>query len=378
MRNHQQACLRWVGPFFVCMALFCCSEASETPKSVSPTATSAVLPFSIRGTLGRARELKVHVDHEAGPLGRGDVVHYVRSACDLWEVNSPFTFKLTDERKGADVVVGWRANEHVGCRSFTPWTGEFAHTTEIEGVVSIHLAGDSDWSERGGESRQGLLQTLLHEFGHVLGLDHTTDERTLMYPAYDIARDQITAGERAGMAALYGGATELEGSLLIENSGEVVVGPLIGVAPHGEVLVALADVDDSPGCEILIYPATKAADPRGLMIFHYREGEGLYRTTGPIVGALESRYAVRFVLTHQNAPAVLMQLPTGRLFGRLMAPPGVPSQALPDEQVDTLARDLGVGVSGAQLEPSGVVSASEVTLKGDIDGDGRVDTIRIL
>lgn len=365
------------GSLIFAVSLLGCSEESVDTEAVSST-HSIALPFAVRGTLGSLREILVHVDHEIGPLSRGTVVGCTLEACRRWEGASPVKFKLTDDVKSASLIIGWRSTEHGECRPFIPWTGEFAHTTAMGPIVSIHLSRDSKWSERGGESGQGLFQTLLHEMGHVLGLDHTMDIRTLMYPAYDVARNTITGGESAGMIALYGGVTQQAGSLLIERDGQAVAGPLIGVVPYGEVLIALAEADDLSGCEILVYPAIPSATALGLRVFHFSEGPGLRRTTGPVVGAIEGRYVTRFVLTAENRNAILMQLSGGKLIGRYLDSTGIPGKAMPGAVIDTCARELGVGMDGALLEPSGVLSAPGVVLQADLDGDGRVETVRII
>jgi hypothetical protein len=48
-----------------------------------------------------------------------------------------------------------------------------------------------------------LESVILHENGHVAGLDHSTDRNAVMYPSYQTARCSLAADDKAGLAALY-------------------------------------------------------------------------------------------------------------------------------------------------------------------------------
>jgi predicted Zn-dependent protease len=48
-----------------------------------------------------------------------------------------------------------------------------------------------------------LQSVLLHENGHVAGLDHSTDRSAVMYPSYQTARCALADDDKAGIAALY-------------------------------------------------------------------------------------------------------------------------------------------------------------------------------
>lgn len=49
-----------------------------------------------------------------------------------------------------------------------------------------------------------LYQTILHEFGHALGLGHSTDVNAVMYPTLGTADPDLDANDIAGIRALYG------------------------------------------------------------------------------------------------------------------------------------------------------------------------------
>ncbi len=65
----------------------------------------------------------------------------------------------------------------------------------------------------GSLTYQGLsttfYQTILHEFGHALGLDHSMDPNTVMYPTLGPADPDLSASDIAGIQALYGALATL-------------------------------------------------------------------------------------------------------------------------------------------------------------------------
>jgi len=65
----------------------------------------------------------------------------------------------------------------------------------------------------GSLTYQGLsttfYQTILHEFGHALGLDHSIDPNTVMYPTLGPADPDLSASDIAGIQALYGALATL-------------------------------------------------------------------------------------------------------------------------------------------------------------------------
>ena len=53
---------------------------------------------------------------------------------------------------------------------------------------------------QGGPQR--VRGVILHELGHLVGLDHVDDPRELMYPRPTVQGDDFADGDRRGLAAL--------------------------------------------------------------------------------------------------------------------------------------------------------------------------------
>ncbi len=81
----------------------------------------------------------------------------------------------------------------------------------VTGAVAL----DAEWAAGAARTSTGrdlLLDVVLHEIGHVVGLDHVDDPGELMHSELlapgDSGRDGLGPGDRAGLAALGAGACE--------------------------------------------------------------------------------------------------------------------------------------------------------------------------
>jgi hypothetical protein len=78
------------------------------------------------------------------------------------------------------------------------------HRRYVSGVVLLnrrHLAEVVRWDN--GQAR--LNAVVLHEFGHLVGLDHVTDSTQLMYKQPTVHANGFEDGDRRGLARLSGG-----------------------------------------------------------------------------------------------------------------------------------------------------------------------------
>lgn len=78
------------------------------------------------------------------------------------------------------------------------------HRRYVTGVVLLnrdHLSQVVSWDD--GQAR--LQAVVLHEFGHLIGLDHVNDPAELMYRQPTVHPGGFAPGDRRGLAALSGG-----------------------------------------------------------------------------------------------------------------------------------------------------------------------------
>jgi len=80
---------------------------------------------------------------------------------------------------------------------------------EIVGFDMVLNANDHEWSTDGTEETNDLLNTVSHELGHALGIDHSPQfEEATMYPSTfpgEVAKRDLDADDEAAMRYLYTG-----------------------------------------------------------------------------------------------------------------------------------------------------------------------------
>ena len=80
-----------------------------------------------------------------------------------------------------------------------PLTGEVRFVTGVVNLNAQRLVGD-----HGGRVTPLVATTLMHELGHIAGLEHVSDTRQLMHGYYALPREptyeEYRDGDRAGLA----------------------------------------------------------------------------------------------------------------------------------------------------------------------------------
>ena len=136
----------------------------------------------------------------------------VLSAVQRWEQASGLTLRQVDDAASADVRIGWGrfgtgaghyqlgevVYSHRGGESFLPGV-----TVQLEDPAERSLSANAS----GALTYEGLSATLyqiaLHEIGHALGLDHSDDTASVLYPVVQQANRDLNESDIAGIQALY-------------------------------------------------------------------------------------------------------------------------------------------------------------------------------
>uniref|UniRef100_A0A7M4G0U8 Peptidase metallopeptidase domain-containing protein n=1 Tax=Crocodylus porosus TaxID=8502 RepID=A0A7M4G0U8_CROPO len=122
-------------------------------------------------------------------LPSATVNHLISSALKVWSDVSPLTFIPSSTGK-ADIMIRFARRAHGDSQPFDGPGGTVAHAfgpgVGIGG--DAHFDGDEKWSaEHNGIN---LYLVAAHEFGHSLGLPHSRNPASLMYPTYQKRRLQ--------------------------------------------------------------------------------------------------------------------------------------------------------------------------------------------
>jgi hypothetical protein len=131
----------------------------------------------------------------------------VRDGFAIWAEQTPLTFTEASDSSQADIVIGWARGDHGDGDPFDGPGDVLAHASypnpyQPEQVI-LHFDEDEDWVD-GPNEDVDLVTVAAHEIGHTLGLDHSRDPNSLMFPSYSGPHRFLDNDDIAGVQSLYG------------------------------------------------------------------------------------------------------------------------------------------------------------------------------
>jgi hypothetical protein len=136
-----------------------------------------------------------------------EVIH---QAFDLWAAQAPLSFTEIDRPDQADILISWARGAQAEGEGFDGPGGVLAQASfpnpYEERQVFLQFDDDEGWvnSQTGDVD---LLTVAAHEIGHTLGLAHSSDLDSIMYPSYSAPHRFLGQDDVAGVQALYGMAS---------------------------------------------------------------------------------------------------------------------------------------------------------------------------
>lgn len=134
-----------------------------------------------------------------------------RRAADQWALHSSMVFDETSTCSAARIRVRFRTGAHgaSGHQAFDGTGGILAHAFAPGSGVggNIHFDDDETWTtgDRSSSSQPIDFESVaLHELGHAIGLDHSSDSAAVMFSTYSGSLNELTMDDIEGVQALYG------------------------------------------------------------------------------------------------------------------------------------------------------------------------------
>uniref|UniRef100_H3CNS4 Matrix metallopeptidase 11 n=1 Tax=Tetraodon nigroviridis TaxID=99883 RepID=H3CNS4_TETNG len=160
--------------------------------------------FSVFGGRWEKTDLTYKILRFPWQMSEAKVQHVLQEAFGVWSAVSPLRFReVTSDQ--ADIIIDFNRYWHGDSLPFDG-PGILAHAffprTHRQGEV--HFDYDEHWTV-GNDLGMDLLQVAAHEFGHVLGLQHSLEPGAVMSPFYSESYPpRLSQDDVRGIQYLYG------------------------------------------------------------------------------------------------------------------------------------------------------------------------------
>ncbi|MDF1505122.1 matrixin family metalloprotease [Roseisolibacter sp. H3M3-2] len=180
-------------------------ERMQRPRCGFPDTAA----FTLQGSKWTTTSLRYAFENFTPDLTPAQVRSAIQQAFALWSAVTPLTFTEVAIAAAHEIRIRFASGNHGDGNSFDGGGGVLAHAYYPPPGGGA-LAGDAHfddaeaWSINLPASGVDLVTVAAHEFGHSLGLAHSSVTGALMYPYYGGPSRALQADDVAGIQALYG------------------------------------------------------------------------------------------------------------------------------------------------------------------------------
>ncbi|XP_074153587.1 stromelysin-1-like [Sminthopsis crassicaudata] len=155
----------------------------------------------------KKNEVTYRIVNYTDDMNQPDIDAAIERALKVWSDVTPLTFNRLREGE-ADIMISFAVQEHGDFIPFDGPGGVLGHAYPPGPKMNgdVHLDDDEKWTK--DTTGVNLFLVAAHEFGHSLGLFHSTDTKALMYPVYntntDLTKFLLSQDDIDGIQSLYG------------------------------------------------------------------------------------------------------------------------------------------------------------------------------
>lgn len=165
--------------------------------------------YVLQGNKWNKTNLTYGFNEFSSDLSAGQIRSAVTQAFGLWSAVTPLSFQEVSMSSNPDIVIRFVTGNHGDGSPFDGLSGTLAHAfypPPNGGAIAgdTHLDDAETWSVNLPPSGTDLVSVLAHEFGHALGLAHSTVNGALMYPYYSGPHRYLHSDDVGGIQELYG------------------------------------------------------------------------------------------------------------------------------------------------------------------------------
>ncbi|XP_075707160.1 matrix metalloproteinase-18-like [Rhinoderma darwinii] len=152
------------------------------------------------------KELTYRILNYTPDMPRSEVDSAIQRAFKVWSDVTPLTFTRVYDGI-SDIEISFAAQVHNDFYPFDGPHGTLAHAFAPSNGIGgdAHFDEDETWTS--GSNGYNLFIVAAHEFGHSLGLLHSSDPSALMYPTYHFIEPsefRLPEDDVTGIQSLYG------------------------------------------------------------------------------------------------------------------------------------------------------------------------------
>ena len=168
-----------------------------------------VADFTLQGNKWPTTNLTYGFQNFSGDLTPAQTRAAITQALGLWSAVTPLTFTEVPVGNNPDMVIRFAVGDHGDGSSFDGVGRVLAHgffPPPNGGAIAgdCHFDDAETWTVNLPPSGIDLATVAAHEFGHTLGLAHSSVAGALMGPFYNGAHRNLEPDDIAGIRALYG------------------------------------------------------------------------------------------------------------------------------------------------------------------------------